>query len=56
MMLKGGACDLNLLNGKIQELARLAGVQDAARIKSKLREMVPDYTPSDIPVNYTEIV
>jgi FlaA1/EpsC-like NDP-sugar epimerase len=56
MMLKGGACDLNLLNGKIQELAHLAGVQDAARIKSKLREMVPDYTPSDIPVNYTEIV
>ena len=54
MMLKGGACDLNLVNGKIQELARLAGAQDAARIKSKLREMVPDYTPSDIPVNYTE--
>lgn len=56
MMLKGGACDLNLLNGKIQELARLAGDQDAARIKSKLQEMVPDYTPSDVPVNYTEIV
>ena len=55
MMLKGGACDLTLLNGKIQELARLAGAQDAARIKSKLQEMVPDYTPSDIPVNYTEI-
>jgi hypothetical protein len=55
MMLKGGACDLTLLNGKIQELARLAGVQDAARIKSKLQEMVPDYTPSDIPVDYTEI-
>jgi FlaA1/EpsC-like NDP-sugar epimerase len=56
MMLKGGACDLNLLNGQIQELARLAGAQDAARIKSKLREIVPDYTPSDIPVSYTEIV
>jgi len=56
MMLKGGACDINLLNGQIQELARLAGAQDAARIKSKLQEMVPDYTPSDIPVNYTEIV
>jgi FlaA1/EpsC-like NDP-sugar epimerase len=55
MMLKGGACDLDLLNGQIQELARLAGAQDASRIKSKLQEMVPDYTPSDIPVNYTEI-
>ena len=50
MMLKGGACDLTLMNGKIQELARLAGAHDAARIKSKLQEMVPDYTPSDIPV------
>ena len=56
MMLKGGECDLALLNGKIQELARLAGAQDAAQIKSKLKEMVPDYTPSDIPVSYTEIV
>ncbi len=56
MMLKGGVCDITLLNGKIQELARLAGAQDAARIKSKLQEMVPDYTPSDIPVSYTEIV
>jgi FlaA1/EpsC-like NDP-sugar epimerase len=55
MMLKSGACDLSLLNGKIQELERLARAQDAARIKSKLQEMVPDYTPSDIPVNYTEI-
>jgi FlaA1/EpsC-like NDP-sugar epimerase len=55
MMLKGGACDLTLLNGKIKELARLAGAQDAAQIKFKLREMVPDYTPSDIPANYKEI-
>jgi FlaA1/EpsC-like NDP-sugar epimerase len=56
MMLKGAVCDITLLNGKIQELARLACAQDAAQIKSKLQEMVPDYTPSDIPVNYTEIV
>jgi FlaA1/EpsC-like NDP-sugar epimerase len=56
MMLKGGACDLNLLNGQIKELARLAGAQDAAQIKSTLQEMVPDYTPSNIPVSYTEIV
>ena len=55
MMLKGGACDLALLNGSIQELERLASAQDAARIKSKLQEMVPDYTPSDVPVNYTEV-
>jgi len=38
MMLKGGVCDITLLNGKIQELARLAGAQDAARIKSKLQK------------------
>ena len=56
MMLKGEACDLALLNGSIQELERLAGAQDAARIKSKLQEIVPDYTPSNIPVSYTEIV
>jgi FlaA1/EpsC-like NDP-sugar epimerase len=56
MMLQGVACDLTLLNGQIQELARLAGAHDASRIKSKLQKMVPDYTPGDIPVNYTEIV
>jgi FlaA1/EpsC-like NDP-sugar epimerase len=56
MMLQGGACDLNLLNGQIQQLSRLADAHEIAQIKSKLQEMVPDYTPSDIPVNYTEIV
>ena len=55
LMLKGGACDLALLNGSIQELVRIASTMDAARIKSKLQEMVPDYTPSDIPVIDTEI-
>jgi FlaA1/EpsC-like NDP-sugar epimerase len=47
LMLKGSACDIDLLNGKIQELSSLAAAQDAAQIRSKLQEIVPDYAPSD---------
>jgi FlaA1/EpsC-like NDP-sugar epimerase len=52
LMLKGSACDLELLNGKIQELSALAMTQDAARIRSKLQEIVPDYAPSDTSMAY----
>jgi FlaA1/EpsC-like NDP-sugar epimerase len=45
LMLKGGVCDLTLLNGRIQELAQLAAVQSAGRIRSVLKEIVPEYTP-----------
>jgi len=43
MVLKGVECDLELLNGKIDELARLAREQDGGKVKLKLREMVPEY-------------
>jgi FlaA1/EpsC-like NDP-sugar epimerase len=45
LVLKGGACDLNLLNGRIAELIDQAKEQNSERIKSKLSEIVPDYNP-----------
>jgi FlaA1/EpsC-like NDP-sugar epimerase len=45
LALRGSACDLDLLNGEIHELARLAEERDFKAIKSKLRQIVPDYTP-----------
>jgi FlaA1/EpsC-like NDP-sugar epimerase len=44
MVLKGVDCDLQLLNGKINELAKLAGEQLDDKIKSKLKEIVPEYS------------
>lgn len=55
LMLKGSACNLELLKGKIQELSALAVTQDAARIRSKLQEIVPDYTPSDTAMAYKHV-
>lgn len=46
LMLKGLACDTALLNGKIGELQQLAAGQEGEQIKSKLAEIVPDYTPA----------
>jgi len=43
MVLKGIECDLQLLNGKIDGLARLAEEQDGEKVKIKLREIVPEY-------------
>ena len=43
MVLKGIGCDLQLLNGKIDELAQLAQEQAGKKIKSKLQEIVPEY-------------
>ena len=45
MVLKGIECDLQLLNGKIDELAHLAKEQMGDKIKSKLKEIVPEYKP-----------
>ncbi len=47
LMLKGSGCDLDLLTGKVQELSALAVAQDADLIRSKLREIVPDYAPGE---------
>jgi len=38
-------CDLDWLNQKIHELVNLALKQDATGIKSKLKEVVPEYQP-----------
>jgi len=43
MVLKGTECDLNLLNGGIDELASLAREQDGKNVKLKLKEFVPEY-------------
>jgi len=43
MVLKGTDCNLKLLNGEIDELARLAREQDGEKIKLRLREIVPEY-------------
>jgi FlaA1/EpsC-like NDP-sugar epimerase len=47
LMLKGGACDLDLLNGQIRELLALSSLHDPERIRSKLQEIVSDYAPAD---------
>jgi hypothetical protein len=46
MVLRGKACDQVLLNGKIDELGRLAHEQDVEKIKTRLQEIVSDYSPS----------
>jgi FlaA1/EpsC-like NDP-sugar epimerase len=43
MMLKGIDCDLDQLNGQINELSLLAKDQDGEKIKLKLQEIVPEY-------------
>jgi FlaA1/EpsC-like NDP-sugar epimerase len=40
MVLKGIGCNLQLLDGKIDELAHLAGEQMGNKIKSKLKEIL----------------
>ncbi|MBW2664341.1 MAG: polysaccharide biosynthesis protein [Deltaproteobacteria bacterium] len=45
MVLKGTETDLNMLNGKIDELIKLVVCQDEKKIKQKLQEIVPEYKP-----------
>jgi FlaA1/EpsC-like NDP-sugar epimerase len=45
MVIKGTECDMDLLNGGIDELARLAREQDTEKIKNKLKEIIPEYRP-----------
>jgi FlaA1/EpsC-like NDP-sugar epimerase len=47
MVLKGKECNLDVLNGKIDDLVHLAREQDAEKIKERLREIVPEYKPAD---------
>jgi len=44
-VLKGNHCDHGWLNNKIEELVHLAWEQDATAIKSKLKEIIPEYQP-----------
>lgn len=43
MVLRGTECNVDILNGKIDELAHLAYGQDVEQIKAHLREIVPEY-------------
>jgi len=45
MALKGAECNLQVLNGKIDELIKAAENQEANKIKDKLQEIVPEYKP-----------
>ena len=55
LMLRGGSCNLDLLNGHINELAALARIQDGNHIRSKLHEIVSDYTPRDFNAIYADV-
>lgn len=55
LMLRGGSCNLDLLNGQIHELAALARIQDGDNIRSKLHEIVSDYTPRDLNSIYADV-
>jgi len=45
MVLKGKDCNLQVLNGKIDELITMAEDQATNKIKAKLQEVVPGYKP-----------
>ncbi len=47
MVLSGAECNLQMLNGKIDEIVKLAGNQNVKQIKSRLKEILPEYTPAD---------
>jgi len=44
MVLKGVECDLQKLNGQIEELSLIAREQDGEQIKMKLKNIVPEYS------------
>jgi FlaA1/EpsC-like NDP-sugar epimerase len=43
MVLKGIECDLQRLNGKVDELAHFAEEQDGEQVKRKLKQIIPEY-------------
>ncbi len=47
VVLRGENCDRALLNGKIDELGRIAREQDGEKIKAKLQEIVSDNVPAE---------
>jgi len=54
LMLKGGACDLNVLNEQIRELVALSKLNVPERIRIKLQEIVSDYIPADVSLKHTQ--
>ena len=54
LMLKGGACDLNVLNEQIRELVALSKLHEPERIRIKLQEIVSDYIPADVSLKHTQ--
>jgi len=46
MVLRGSACNLVSMNGKVDELIRLANDQNGEQIKVMLKSIVPEYTIS----------
>jgi len=46
MVLKAMECNLQILNGQIDELTTFAANQDKKRIKAKLQEILPEYSPA----------
>ncbi|PKN29512.1 MAG: polysaccharide biosynthesis protein [Deltaproteobacteria bacterium HGW-Deltaproteobacteria-21] len=47
LVLRGKTCEQEHLNRVIDDMAKLAYVQDSAGIKEKLKEIVEDYTPRE---------
>ena len=45
MVLKGVDCNLQMLNGSIDNIIKLARSQDIEKIKGKLQEIAPEYNP-----------
>jgi FlaA1/EpsC-like NDP-sugar epimerase len=45
MVLKGIECNLDILNGRIDELIHLAREQDAEMIREKLQDIILEYKP-----------
>lgn len=46
-VIRGRHCDFTVVNGHIDKLVRAAQTYDAALIRRKLKEMVPEYTPGE---------
>jgi FlaA1/EpsC-like NDP-sugar epimerase len=47
MVLKGQACEIEKLNGSIDEIMELVAKEDGEGIKRKLREVLPEYAPQE---------
>jgi FlaA1/EpsC-like NDP-sugar epimerase len=45
LVIRGQECSVDVLNGKIDELAQLARDQKSEGIRKKLQEIVPEYRP-----------